>query len=154
MQAVRSRLSCAGDAVSRCGSICSAISLKRAGRTVPQLKAGSCPRPALPPVRYLRRRTLIGVGLDAKSASSSAVKSVRNSAENERRAALVIALRKRFQSRVGKARETRSGEYSRRPVRYRWRWRMPRKPCALISCAYIIHIFTTSAVVLIASSIV
>ena len=97
---------------------------------------------------------LIGVGLGRKVRQLLRREVGQELAENERRAALVIALRKRFPIRVGK--RGKRGRAVQAAVRCDT---VGDGVCpaetlrSSISCAYIIHIFTTSAVVLIASSI-
>ena len=128
--------------------------LERAGRTVPQLEQ------VLALAQFYHRcgictaELFIGVGLGRKVRQLLRRKVGQELAENERRAALVIALRKRFPIRVGK--RGKRGRAVQAAVRCDT---VGDGVCRgnlalLISCAYIIHIFTTSAVVLIASSIV
>lgn len=104
--------------------------LERAGRTVPQLKQVLALAQLYHRCSICAAELLIGVGLGRKVRQLLRREVGQELAENERRAALVIALRKRFPIRVGKRGKRGPGSTGRRPVRYRWLWRMPRKPCA------------------------
>ena len=128
--------------------------LERAGRTVPQLEQVLALAQLYHRCGICTAELFIGVGLGRKVRQLLRRKVGQELAENERRAALVIALRKRFPIRVGK--RGKRGRAVQAAVRCDT---VGDGVCRgnlalLISCAYIIHIFTTSAVVLIAPSIV
>ena len=114
--------------------------LERAGRTVPQLEQVLALAQLYHRCSICAAELLIGVGLGRKVRQLLRREVGQELAENERRAALVIALRKRFPIRVGK--RGKRGRAVQAAVRCDT---VGDGVCRgnlalLISCAYIIHL--------------